>query len=195
MDILDKFSFQAQVKRSSPGCRLRLCIDPQAVPGRHRFDLSITESMASLVASDSTGLLYAVHALVQLIQLHSEVQTGKEGTIVSIPSVALRDWPDVMNRAVLWSHRSYCRTSSSGMREMVELFSKLRINILQLIVDPVLAGESDEASPAASSSAVGAEPTASQMNAAGKIFALYEVCCRFCVELVPTVAFSSLQHK
>ena len=278
MDILDRFGFSAQVKRTAAGCKLRLCVDPVALPGRHRFEIIITEAHASLLASDSTGLLYAVHAFVQLVQLHSDVVMGRgnrtggaampagsslspsssslngsgssssdskgSSAILRIPSIAISDWPDMTTRSVLWSHRNICRSSSSGLRDLVELLSRLRINVLQLVIDPFVTGvdgwgpsgpggalsgvgvgansgagagagaggggsatsstatatataaatTTTTAPVTASNSGLMATPSASQMGTASRVFALYEVCSRYRVELVPTVIVSSLHH-
>jgi Ankyrin repeats (3 copies)/Ankyrin repeat len=139
MDTLDKFGFQAQVKRSNPGAKVRLCIDQNICPGRHRYEINIGPEQALLTASDATGLLYAVYTFVQLLQLHSEIRVveGAE-TVVEIPSITISDWPDIPNRAVLWSYRISARTSASAMRETVELLSKLRLNMMFLVIDAAI---------------------------------------------------------
>lgn len=213
MDALDTLGFHTQVKRSAPGCRLRLCIDQRICPGRHRFNLSITTQCVQLLASDSTGLLYAVYAFIQILQLHSEVRVANGVTKVSLPCVSISDWPDVENRAVLWSFRASSRNSSAVLREMVEFLSKLRINMIHLIIDTLTSPKFVEdllsneittvvSSKIGSASTDSTPATASNSTAnakkpalAAKIFALEEVCGRNRVELVPAIIFTYLSQR
>jgi hypothetical protein len=65
MDVLDRFGLIAQAKRSSPGAKIRLCVDKNICPGRHKYEIQIGPDQACLTASDSTGLLYAVYSNLQ----------------------------------------------------------------------------------------------------------------------------------
>lgn len=136
MDTIDRFGLKAQVKRSSPGAKVRLCVDANLCPGRHSFEIQVGPDQACLTASDSTGLLYAVYAFVQLLQLHSDVSVRDGVTSLFVPSIILRDWPDVENRGVMWSYRKEAQVTAKGMKDTIEMLSRVRINILLLVVDP-----------------------------------------------------------
>lgn len=88
-----------------------------------------------IIASDHTGLLYSLYAFIQLLQLHSEAIVKENVTTVYVPPVVLIDRPDVMNRAILWSYSHNARICQNLMKQNIELFSKLRINILLLSLD------------------------------------------------------------
>ena len=47
----------------------------------------------------------------------------------------IKDWPDVPNRAILWSYRQAARSSAKTMSGIIVLLSKLRINMIHLVVD------------------------------------------------------------
>lgn len=102
MDCLQNFGIQAQVTKSSNLAKIRLSIDPNTCPGRHRYEIIVGSDLALLTASDLTSMLYAIYTFIQLTTLHSEVKSETSGTIVEIPSIYINDWPDVENRAVLW---------------------------------------------------------------------------------------------
>lgn len=98
--------------------------------------------MARLTASDPTGIMYAVHTFVQILQLHADfvnsgtsASTPKNMKSIRIPPMTVLDWPDIPNRGVMWSYRCTTRTSSSGMKSLVRLLSVLRVNQLFLSVD------------------------------------------------------------
>jgi hypothetical protein len=172
METIDSHGFTLQVKRSYAGSRLRMCVDAQACPGRHRYDLRVSSDVGiCIVASDTTGLLYSAYALVQLLTLHSDITQSSGVTTLSVPAVHIIDYPDTMNRGVLWSYRKDVRSSSSNMRQCIEVFSKLRLNQLYLVVDV------DE----------NEEDGGQNMAIAAKMFALDEVCRRHYVDLIPTV--------
>lgn len=138
-------------------------------------------SVVSVVYSHlkpTKGLLYATNALVQLITLHSDVSRHDGVTSISLPAVSIIDYPDVANRGVLWSYRKDARSSSSNMRQLVELLSKLRINQLFLVID------TDEGDNADFNTAI-----------AAKTYALDEVCSRHYVDLVPTVIITSANQR
>lgn len=135
MDVMDVFGFQVQVKRSSLGARLRLGIDPNLCPGRHSYSLQVGQNQILLLAADTTALLYGVYTLIQLLQLHSDVQSENGITTVAVPPISIRDSPDIPDRGVLWSYREHTRCSSTRMRSHVELLSRFRINKLFLVLD------------------------------------------------------------
>lgn len=92
--------------------------------------------MACLTASDGPGLMYAIHAFIQILTLHSDVVTiSSQNTVLEIPSMLILDWPDIPNRGVVWSYRSTVRMQSGAMKRLVRLFSAIRTNQLFLGVD------------------------------------------------------------
>jgi len=190
VDTLSSFGFQTEVLHPSAGAKIRLSIDQHACPGRHRFELTIDASQVSLVASDSTSLLYAVYTLVQLLQLHSEIHNNSaDGSVVmEVPAIVISDWPDVANRAVLWSYRGAADTSLHGMKSNVELMSRLRINTLMLAISPEI---DDGFSPTGATSSSIPEHTAT----AEYVCDLEETCARNFVDLVPTVVLTSLDQR
>lgn len=202
MDVLDRFGLIAQAKRSSPGAKIRLCVDKNICPGRHKYEIQIGPDQACLTASDSTGLLYAVYSFVQLLQLHSDIVVKDEVTYVNIPSITIRDWPDVDNRAVLWSYRTTARTSASGMKETIELLSRLRTNLIFLVVDPDDEEEDDSAVQKKETKSVGSVNTSDSKtsnttadNSTTRIYAIDEICRRHCVDLIPTIILNSIDQK
>ena len=202
MDVLDRFGLIAQAKRSSPGAKIRLCVDKNICPGRHKYEIQIGPDQACLTASDSTGLLYAVYSFVQLLQLHSDIVVKDGVTYVNIPSITIRDWPDVDNRAVLWSYRTTARTSATGMKETIELLSRLRINLIFLVVDPDSEEEDDSAFPKKETKSVGSinsndskTSNSTVDNSTTRIYAIDEICRRHCVDLVPTIILNSIDQK
>jgi hypothetical protein len=243
MDALDSFGLTAHVKRSVPGSSISLCIDKNLCPKRHQFELVITEDRATLIGGDQTGLLYAIYAFIELMQLHSEVvvvRDGKEvnpahsnqasngnsaesrsrteslscntpfvasngsfmnGTAISLFPLVIQDWPDVANRAVMWSHRRSARLNARVVRNMIQLLSKLRINMIHLVVDCLHSGDSvGQALAKGDSNWANRIGTNDNVNSTEnrdntKLFAIFEVCSRHRVELVPTIVISSIAQN
>jgi hypothetical protein len=218
-----------QVKRATPAssatAKIRLAVDPTLCPGRHRFELQVTPVRTYLTASDNTGLLYGLYCFIQLLQLHSQVKIYGDGvTAIELPPVTITDWPDLPQRAVLWSYRLGAQTGFGRMRDNVELFSRLRLNVLMLVVDTVseveaareeadlqgrgkgwvdgVGGGEGTVSTSASSSAGSAGTSASTSATVGSdpeeptaISALDEICANLCVELVPTIVLNSVFER
>ena len=179
MDTMDAHGISIQVKRSYMGSKIRLCVDPVACAGRHKYELRVCPELGIVItASDQTGLLYGNYALVQLLTLHTDVVKNKGVTTLSVPSVSIIDYPDVANRGVMWSYRKDARSSSSNMRSTIELLSKLRINQLYLVTDTE-DGNGGELST----------------SIASKMYALDEVCRRHHVDLVPTVIINHSSQR
>ena len=195
MDTLDRFGLVAQVKRSSPGARIRLCVDPNICPGRHRFEMDVGVEQASITASDSTGLLYAVYTLVQLLELHSDVVTEDGITKLFVPPIAIKDWPDVESRAVMWSYKNRSRTTPSGMKEVVELLSKLRINQIFLQLDPGKFEDESKSNVSEGDTPLPYHDVSAGDSSTTRLYALDEVCRRHCVELIPIVILTSMKHS
>lgn len=142
LDILDSFGFQVQIKRAARGAQIRLGIDRNICPTVNSYELSVGREQVYIVAADSAGLLYGVYTLIQLMKLHSDIQASADGSYrITIPAISIRDGPDVAQRGVLWSYRYQVRTSSPRMRDQIELLSRMRINMLYLLIDPAVGGE------------------------------------------------------
>lgn len=142
LDILDAYGFQVQIKRAARGAQIRLGIDRNICPVVNSYELSVGREQVYIVAADSAGLLYGVYTLIQLMKLHSDIQASADGSYrITIPAISIRDGPDVAQRGVLWSYRYQVRTSSPRMREQIELLSRMRINMLHLLIDPAIGGE------------------------------------------------------
>ncbi len=115
-----------------------MCIDKYICPEGNSYELKVGTEQIFLTAADSAGLLYGVYTLIQLLKLHSETHIDHAGVLhLRVPAVTISDRPDVAQRAVLWSYRQHARTCSSRMQEQVELLSRLRLNTLFLVIDPV----------------------------------------------------------
>lgn len=181
LDCMDVYGFQVQVKRTAMGAKVRLVVDVNVCPLRHSYQLTCTHDQLLLVAADLSGLLYGMYTLIQVIQLHSTIGLKHNVAHVAIPALRILDFPQTPQRAVLWSFRQ-ARLQAQPMRETVELLSKLRINMLLLVVDPVQLD-------ATASSLPSAEGTST------KVYALDEECRRRCVELVPTVIINHTDER
>lgn len=138
MDVMDQMGFQVQAKRSSTGAKMRLCIDRNICPVPNSYELKVTSEQIFITAGDSTGLLYGVYTLIQLLKLHSDAKVDPAGVFsLTVPAIEITDRPDVSQRAVLWSYRQQVRTSTTRMQEQIQLLSRLRMNTLFLVIDPV----------------------------------------------------------
>ena len=228
IDVLEKFHLTSQVKRASKDSvqgdpRIRFSVDNNLCPGRHRFEIHITSDQIFILASDVTGGLYALYAFIQLLQLHSQLKVYPDGEVALLVSpLTLTDWPDVMNRAILWSFREKARSSFQAMKEMVELFSELRINMLFLVVDYTTIEEANKSiknSEILENSENNVENNGGENGQIGSqidrenrekglgkdmeseeilpanIKALDELCENLCVELVPTVLLASVYSR
>lgn len=138
MDLMDSMGFQVQAKRSSTGAKMRLCIDRNICPVSNSYELKVTSEQIFITAGDSTGLLYGVYTLIQLLKLHSDAKMDSADVFyLTVPAITITDRPDVAQRAVLWSYRQQVRTSTARMQEQIQLLSRLRMNTLFLVIDPV----------------------------------------------------------
>lgn len=182
MDNLDKLGFQAQVKRSAPFAKIRLSINSTICPGSSRYEIVVNSEYASITASDSTALLYAVQTFVQLLQLQSVVKTHAGVTEVRIPAILIKDWPDIPNRSVIWCYRAIAKSMSSSIRETVELLSKLRINLLLLVMDTL--SNNDEQ--------YNRNIELENQQSTTKVYAIDEVCRRHGISLAPTILITSI---
>ena len=135
IDIFSRLNIRVEVQRSADISKVILAVDAALCPGRHRYQIQINMSHVYILASDQTGLMYALNTFVQYLQLYGELQESHDASSeILIPAVEIQDWPDVLNRAVLWSYSDSCLTAAMALRSMVEIFSKLRINRLLLLL-------------------------------------------------------------
>mmetsp|Transcript_23747 Transcript_23747/g.23961 ORF Transcript_23747/g.23961 Transcript_23747/m.23961 type:complete len:514 (+) Transcript_23747:118-1659(+) len=182
LEAFDRLGLQVQVKRSGRNCTMRLMIDPEICPGRHRFELSIRSHGIVLLASDLFGLTYGVHSLVQILQMHSRIVMQENETRVLVPCVSITDWPDTPNRAILWTFKQQLRTSSLVMRRVVEVLSRVRVNQLFLVLDTERQmrdeGREDDIQN-------------DSLSDSSRLSSLDEVCHRCGVDLIPTIVITS----
>ena len=134
MNTFDKYGFQPQIKRTAAGAKIHLSINTYACPKKHSYTIKITTNNILITASDITGLIYAIQSFVQLIHLHCEIRTEHSVNSILIPTIFIQDWPDVQNRAVMWTYRDNARILIQNFKDKVELLSRLRINILYLVL-------------------------------------------------------------
>jgi Ankyrin repeats (many copies) len=226
IEVLEQFNFRTSVKRpagasaetagvapsTAAAPMIRFCVDSGLCPGRHRFEIEVCAQYVSVLASDRQGGLYGLYALGQLLQLHSEVTYSEEGDVLlAIPAITLSDWPDVMNRAVMWSFRSRARGSFQVIRETFELLSRLRIDMVLLVIDTTSvedAVEQEQLENEMRSMQVGSKQQNDSDKALLKtdnedsdkmtaiyITALDEICEGVCLELVPTMSITSVNQR
>lgn len=176
MDVMDNMGFQVQAKRSFTGAKMRLCIDRNICPVSNSYELKVSSEQIYITAGDSTGLMYGVYTLIQLLKLHSDAKVDAANVLcLTVPAIAITDRPDVAQRAVLWSYRQQVRTSTARMQEQIQLLSRLRMNTLFLVIDPV-----------DSRSVVAAKLTASQSNTDVSLLALVLLFCAFVADVTCT---------
>lgn len=232
IEVLEQFNFRTNVKRpASAGTgadssgiapaaaaaaaaspMIRFCVDSGLCPGRHRFEIEVCPQYVSVLASDRQGGLYGLYALGQLLQLHSEVTYSDEGDVLlAVPVITLSDWPDVMNRAVMWSFRSRARGNFQVMRDTFELLSRLRIDMVLLLIDTTSVEDATQQEELESvmrdvqtgsksqidsdKASLKADNEESEKMTATYITALDEICEGVCVELVPTMSITSVNQR
>ena len=221
IDVLERFHLSSQVKRASKESvqgdpKIRFCVDNNLCPGRHSFEIIITSENISILASDSTGGLYGLYALIQLLQLHSKLKMYPDGAMALLISpIILRDSPDIMNRGILWSFRRKVRTSFQIMKENIQLFSEVRINMLFLVIDSttvddakfqLMNNDQEEykyqgGEKEGEEEGKGDECRNEHENfienevISSNIKAFDEICENVCVELIPTVILSSVYQR
>ena len=227
LEVLEHFKMETTVLQPGRGVtngadiaipKIRLCVDLDLCPGRHRFEIDVTSDKVSVLASDPQGGLYGLYALTQLFQLHSELHQRYDGVVeFRTNRIAIVDWPDVMNRAIMWSFRKSAQTGFAVLRDMVDFISKLRINVLYLVIDSEdenvaehqddLSHEKELGSTAEGGTVVGVNGKSSDLKdvtstgqesndaLSSHITALDEVCDAACVELVPTVMITSVMQR
>ena len=221
IDVLERFHLSSQVKRASKESvqgdpKIRFCVDNNLCPGRHSFEIIITSENISILASDSTGGLYGLYALIQLLQLHSKLKMYPDGAMALLISpIILRDSPDIMNRGILWSFRRKVRTSFQIMKENIQLFSEVRINMLFLVIDSTTVDDAkfqqinndqeeykyQRGEKEGEEEGKGDECRNEHENfienevISSNIKAFDEICENVCVELIPTVILSSVYQR
>jgi len=139
VETLSSFQINCEVTPAGAGAAIRLSIDRNACPGWNRYDLVIDPRRIHLTASDPLGLRYGVQCLVQILKLHSQVSapaSAPSELTLYVPCLIISDWPDVENRAVLWSCRQQAESSLAELKAAVSLMTECRLNMLFLAVDP-----------------------------------------------------------
>lgn len=208
MDVIDSYGFQAQVKRSAKGAKIRLCLNPHVCPIREGYQISVNIDQVVITGADYTGLTYGVHTFLQLLQLHSLINKDQAGiTYIKIPAINIVDYPKIPVRSVLWSHRQYVQFQDEVSRDFVEIMSKLRINNVSLVMNPIDSREAetleitpksvDDDRPMISSGDGGKidETTGPSASSKRRTFLLDELCDKHCIEIVPTIFISSMHDR
>ena len=201
IETLNGFNFQAEISSPSLGAVIKLSIDQNICPKRNSYELIVDPEQAQLVAADSVGLLYAVHAFVQLMQLHSDLTVLESGvTVMKLPSISISDWPDFESRAVLWSHRSIATHSMPVMKDMVSLLSKLHLNTVLLSIDPQAVAEDEELCDEYNNLSNGSNADADEDaedeegEVAKGFHDLSDMCTKHQMKLIPTLVLTSLRQ-
>ena len=223
VDVLERFNLKTSVKRPARDGEetaiptIRFCVDVDLCPGRSRFEISVRSDFVTILGSDPQGGLYGLYAFMQLLQLHSESFRYDNGeSTLQLPPVSLTDWPDVVNRAVMWSYKESALSSFAAMRDIIELLSRLRVNMVLLVIDTTtiedaerqhsrVEMERDEAQQGGSALQSSSEDAVVSSSGQGQgmghdligrsIVAIDEVCDSVCVELVPTVVIESVTQR
>lgn len=191
-----------QAKGKHAGSHLRLCIDRNVCPARHSFNLHIDHSSIRLIAADNTGLLYAINAFVQILKLHSDYITNPPAdtenkslivNFIKIPSMTIYDWPNVANRAVLWSYPRDTRTKYAHMQDFLVFMSEVRLNQLFLRID-CGRRETDNLSTLPSQEGGEGRDEVGLDEYSLELIALDHLCQQYCIECVPTIVFTSTQQ-
>ena len=179
------------------GANIWLSIDQNICPTRQSFDLHIDFQSIRLIASDMTGLLYAINTFVQILKLHSDYITnpttnGEDALIVNyikIPSMDIHDWPDIPHRGVLWCHSRGIRSKMEFMKDFLIYLSEVRLNQLFLSLNPDF--EHDDKNISEVDTAVDYVHDDYALD----LIKIDELSQQYCVDLIPTIILSSFQHK
>lgn len=195
-EVFKGLGLAVHVKRSvCKDTKIRLKLNPYKCPGVNRYTIDTSSHMSlphgvSITASDVTGLLYALHTFVQLIQVHSHVHQvslsskSNQSAVhqVHIPSMFIEDWPTVANRGIMWTyHTGGCLTDANTMKNMIHLLSKMHMNQLYLNVDAEQPTVEDNCKVA--------------QYVYTNVFALDDACTRRGMDLIPTVTFTLSSHR
>lgn len=106
------------------------------------------------------------------------------------------DWPDVLNRGILWSYRKTARTTSSSMKSLIRLYSALRINQLFLLIDSKDSKDSKDLNHSKDSKdSINLSQSENSQFISSKVCSLDEISKRHFVELIPVVTISHLEEK
>lgn len=212
MDVIDNYGFQAQVKRSAKGAKIRLCLNPHLCPIREGYQISVNIDQVVITGADYAGLTYGVHTFLQLLQLHSLINKDQSDvTYVKIPAINIIDFPKIPVRSMLWSYRKHIQFQDEFSRDFVEMISKLRINSISLVINAIdirtveridaTSIKDGEPKSLTSPSHASSSPSVNEaqiFNSAStkeKTFLLDELCDKHCIEIVPTVFISSIYDR
>ena len=100
------------------------------------------------------------------------------------------DWPDVLNRGIMWSYRRTARTTSSSMKSLIRLYSALRINQLFLFID-----SQDSTSSTHTAHSLHSSQVENIQLISSKVCSLDEISKRHFVELLPVITISHLEER
>ncbi len=176
--VMRDLGYDVKVALSAADATVRLCVDSNICSARHSFELQVDAAQVLVVAADCTGLLYAVHAFLQLVQMHCGQGGSTEG-VLSIPAIAISDKPDFDVRAVTWSHRQFVQMNPASLVDSVRFLSKMRFSELHVVVDCGDAGDS----------------LAERATFENLLWTLQRLCAKHFIQLVPVLVVESLSEQ
>lgn len=208
IETLEQLNMTVDVNSDfSLGSKIKIIINQTICPGRHKFEINVETEEIEIIASDKTGLYYAIYTFNQLLQLHTDIEMDKGITTIIIPSIRLIDWPDIQNRAILWTYTKLAKTNMAIMKDKIKFFSKIRINIIYLVIDPFIKlnyNNKPHQLIEESNSSLDDElftdvcSTNDSMeeidNSTSEIFLLDKFSQLHCIELVPYIILTSMHH-
>jgi hypothetical protein len=175
------FGIEATVsKNSTKDSLVHLIIDASLCPTNNSYELQVGNNQVILVGSDVQGIVYGMYTLLQAIKLYGETTQNEAGVkVVRVPSLVVSDKPDISQRAVLWSCRQQLRSELVRAQEYTELLVRMRMNVVFLVLDLESTSDDDTVAPA--------DVQALQ--------AFLAACKKSFVDVIPTVVFTSINHK
>lgn len=136
---LTERGFQITTKKVQPeSSHISIVIDPNIISQLVSYKIEVNANKIFIVSGDFAGILYGLETFKQLIEYHSIFQEneGKSNELL-IPFITITDSPDIINRSILWSFRSYIQWNWNIFKEMVSSFFLSRINQIYLILDGI----------------------------------------------------------
>lgn len=86
------------------------------------YRITVKQKQIKIIASDTSGLNYAISTLLQLLRLF------KEG----IPALTIHDWPSLKNRGVLLDLSQGRRPLLESIKWIIDILAQLKINQVHL---------------------------------------------------------------
>jgi hypothetical protein len=108
--------------------------------------------------------------------------------------VDVSDWPAVAHRAVIWSYRRHCRSTFARLEHQFDLFSRLHINTILLLVDTKNLPFVEDNPSDASVEEILSESVAEEELCA-EVFSLDDMARKRCIGVVPTHVITSIHQK